>query len=116
MDILRLIIMALITTADKNKLYLHIKHVLGYPLRPFEITDEMMDSYLEMVIEDYSSLVNNWLIQQQWIGLEGLSKENSDFLSAFTGWFFRKAIDLLMISTSTGSLGRNLSMRSPVMS
>jgi hypothetical protein len=76
--------MALITTVDKNKLFLHVKHELGYPLRPFEIKDEMMDSYLEMVIEDYSSIVNNWLIQQQWIGLEGLSKENSDFLSAFT--------------------------------
>lgn len=76
--------MAIIATTEKNKLYLHIKHTLGYPLRPFEITDEMMDSYLEMVIEDYSSIVNNWLIHQQWIGLEGLSKENSDFLSAFT--------------------------------
>jgi len=76
--------MALITTADKNKLYLQVKHELGYPLRPFEIKDEMIDSYLEMVIEDYSSLLNSWLIQQQWIGLEGLSKENSDFVSAFT--------------------------------
>lgn len=76
--------MALITTVDKNKLYLHIKHELGFPLRPFEIKDEMMDSYLEMVIEDYSSILNNWLIQQQWIGLEGLDKENSDFISAFT--------------------------------
>jgi len=76
--------MALIATVDKNKLFLHVKHVLGFPLRPFEIKDEMMDSYLEMVVEDYSALVNNWLIQQQWIGLEGLSKENSDFLSAFT--------------------------------
>jgi len=76
--------MALITTVDKNKLYLHIKHELGYPLRPFELKDEMMDSYLEMVVEDYSSLLNNWLIEQQWIGLEGLDKQNADFLSAFT--------------------------------
>jgi hypothetical protein len=76
--------MALITVVDKNKLFLHVKHELGHPLRPFELKDEMMDSYLEMVIEDYSSLVNNWLIQQQWIGLEGLDRENSDFLSAFT--------------------------------
>ena len=76
--------MALITTVDKNKLYLHVKHELGYPLRPFEIKDEMMDSYLEMIIEDYSSLVNQWLIHQQWIGLEGLSRENSDFINAFT--------------------------------
>ena len=76
--------MALITTIDKNKLYLQIKHTLGYPLRPFELKDEMMDSYYEMVLEDYSSIVNNWLIQQQWIGLEGLSSANSDFLSAFS--------------------------------
>lgn len=76
--------MALITTIDRNKLFLQVKHELGYPLRPFEIKDEMLMSYLEMVIEDYSSIVNNWLINQQWIGLEGLSKENSDFLSAFT--------------------------------
>jgi len=76
--------MTLITTVEKNKLYLKVKHELGYPLRPFEIDNDMMDSYLEMVIEDYSSIVNNWLIHQQWIGLEGLSKDNSDFLSAFT--------------------------------
>ena len=76
--------MALITTVEKNKLYLHVKHELGYPLRPFELKDEMMDSYLEMVVEDYSSLINNWLIQQQWIGLEGMNKETGDFLAAFT--------------------------------
>ena len=75
--------MALIATVDKNKLYTHVKHVLGHPMRPFELKDEMMDSYFEMAIEDYSSIVNMWLIQQQWIGLEGLSLENSDFVSAF---------------------------------
>jgi hypothetical protein len=76
--------MALITTVDRNNLFLKVKHELGYPLRPFEITDEMMISYLEMVIEDYSAMVNNWLIQQQWISLEGMNKETGDFLSAFT--------------------------------
>ena len=76
--------MALISVADKNKLYLKIKHELGFPLRPFELKDEMMDSYLEMAIEDYSSLVNNWMIHQQWIGLEGLGKETDDFLAAFS--------------------------------
>ena len=76
--------MALITTVDRNNLFLKVKHELGYPLRPFEITDEMMVSYLEMVVEDYSSLVNSWLIQQQWVSLDGMSKETGDFLSAFT--------------------------------
>jgi len=76
--------MALISVAEKNRLYLKVKHELGYPLRPFEIKDEMMDSYLEMVIEDYSSLLNQWLIHQQWIGLEGMNKDTGDFLAAFT--------------------------------
>jgi hypothetical protein len=76
--------MALITTVEKNKLYLRIKHLMGFPQRPFELKDEQLDSFLEVSIEDYSAAVNNWLIQQQWIGLEGLNLENSDFLSAFT--------------------------------
>jgi hypothetical protein len=78
------VIMALITTVDRNNLFLKIKHELGHPLRPFELKDEMMISYLEMVIEDYSALVNSWLIQQQWVSLDGMSKETGDFLSAFT--------------------------------
>jgi len=76
--------MALISTVEKNKLYLHVKHELGYPLRPFEITDDMMDSYLEMVIEDYSSLINDWLIKQQWVNVEGLDLSTTDFLTAFS--------------------------------
>ena len=76
--------MALITVADKNRLFLHIKHELGYPLRPFELKDEMMDSYLEMVVEDYSSILNSWLIQQQWFTIYGANTGTADFLSAFT--------------------------------
>lgn len=76
--------MKLINTTDKNKLYRMVKHELGYPLRKFELHDDMLDTYLEMVVEDYSSIVNEWLIHQQWIGLEGLSEGNSDFLNAFS--------------------------------
>ena len=75
--------MTLITTSERNKVYTHIKHEMGFPLRPFELKDEMMDSYLEMVVEDYSSYVNEWLIQQQWVGLQGLEIDNGDFFNAF---------------------------------
>ena len=75
--------MALITTVDRNKLFLHIKHELGYPIRPIQVTDEMMESYFEMVIEDYSSYVNEWLIQQQWVGLQGLEMDENTFFNAF---------------------------------
>lgn len=72
-----------INIKEKNKLYLHIKHELGYPLRPFEITDEMLDSYLQMALEDYSSVVNQWLIEQQWINLQNLNIDKGDFFNAF---------------------------------
>ena len=44
----------------------------------------MMDSYLSMVIEDYSSYVNEWLVRQQWVGLQGLEIDSGDFFGAFT--------------------------------
>jgi len=75
--------MALISTVERNKLFLQVKHSLGYPIRPIEITDEMMDTYLEMVIEDYSSYVNEWLIQQQWVGLQGIEIDSANFFNAF---------------------------------
>jgi len=75
--------MSLISKQDRDKLFTFIKHELGYPLRPFEIEEEMMLSYLEMVIEDYSSYINQWLIEQNWINLEGQKRENIDFIHAF---------------------------------
>lgn len=76
--------MAIISTVERNKLFLRVKHVLGYPIRPIHVTDEMMDSYLEMAIEDYSSYVNEWLIQQQWVGLQGMEIDGNTFFDALT--------------------------------
>lgn len=76
--------MAVITTKEKNKLYRHIKHELGYPIRKFELKDEMLDSYFEMALEDYSSYLNSWLITQQWVGLQGLDIEEADLVNALT--------------------------------
>jgi hypothetical protein len=76
--------MGLIATTDRNKLFLQVKHYLGYPIRPFLLDDQQMISLLEMAIEDYSAAVNQWLIEQQWVGLQGMNKDTGDFLSAFT--------------------------------
>lgn len=75
--------MAIISKAERDKLFLKIKHECGFPLRKFEITDDMMMSYLEMVIEDYSSLVNEWLIEQQWVGLQNKEVDSLEFFNAF---------------------------------
>lgn len=76
--------MTLISTIDKNKLLKNVKYELGYPIRKFELTEEMLDAYLEMAIEDYSAYVNEWLIQQQWVGLQGVEIDGIDFFNAFT--------------------------------
>ncbi len=79
--------MALITTADRNKLYLQVRHVLGFPIRPLGIEehfDDMMDSYFEMALEDYSAYVNEWLIHQQWVGLQGQDSQNADFVDLYS--------------------------------
>ncbi|MFW5847604.1 MAG: hypothetical protein ACOCVF_01615 [bacterium] len=76
--------MALISTVERNKLFLQVKHELGHPIRKIQLTDEMMDSFLEMSIEDYSSYVNEWLIEQQWISLYGLDINESEFVTAFS--------------------------------
>jgi hypothetical protein len=76
--------MALISKADKDKLYLKVKHELGYPIRPIQVTDEMLDSFFELSLEDYSSYLNEWLIQQQWVSLQGLDLNSADFLTAYS--------------------------------
>lgn len=76
--------MALISIKERNNLLKKVKYELGYPIRKFELTEEMLDVYLEMAIEDYSSYVNEWLIQQQWINLQGIEIDGTDFFNAFT--------------------------------
>ena len=101
--------MRLISSDNKKELYLKVKHELGYPLRPFELDDDMMDSYLKMVIEDYSSHVNEWLIHQNWMNIEGLDSQNSDFLSAFT----TKSTDFMQSFTFAYSRQVGLGTKAP---
>lgn len=76
--------MANITTAEKDKLFTRVKHVLGAPLRQIEIHTEQLETLLEISIEDYSSYVHNWLIEQQWDSLVNLDVNSTDLSFAFT--------------------------------
>lgn len=101
--------MSVITKQEREKLYLFVKHELGYPIRPFVLKDEQLDSFLEMVIEDYSSYVNNWLIEQQWVALQGLQINSSDFLEAYTS----KSNDFMESFTKAYSKQVGLGMDAP---
>lgn len=65
--------MVIIPEPDRTRLYTRIRHLLGAPLRSVEITDEMLDSLMELSISDYSQYVLNWLIDSQWTSLWNLN-------------------------------------------
>jgi hypothetical protein len=75
---------AIITEPQRSKLYKRIRNLLGAPLRGVELEDEMMDSLLELSIQDYSQHINDWLIESQWSSLYGLNLDEQSLTKAFT--------------------------------
>lgn len=75
--------MAVIAEPERSKLYTRIKHLLGAPIRSIEIEDEMMDSLLELSIQDYSQYVQDWLIESQWTSLYNLNLDTQSLSRAF---------------------------------
>jgi len=75
--------MSVILEPQRTKLYTRIKHLLGAPIRSVEVTDEMLDSLLELSIQDYAQYVNDWLIESQWTSLYGLNLDEESVTRAF---------------------------------
>ena len=75
--------MSVIIEPQRSKLYTRIKHLLGAPIRSVEITDEMLDSLLELSIQDYAQYINDWLIESQWTSLYGLNLDEQSLTRAF---------------------------------
>jgi len=74
----------IIQEPERGKLYKRIKNLLGAPLRSVELEDEMMDSLLELSIQDYAQHVNDWLIESQWSSIYGLNLDEQSITRAFT--------------------------------
>jgi hypothetical protein len=75
--------MPVIVEPERSQFYTRIKHQLGAPLRSVELEDEMMDSLLELSIEDYSQYVQDWLIESQWTSLYNLNLDTQSLSKAF---------------------------------
>lgn len=73
-----------ISQTEKDKLYTQIFHLLGMPVRGIELTEEQMDSFLELSISEYEQYVNDWLIESQWSALAGLDVDTQSLSRAFT--------------------------------
>ena len=74
----------IISSTEKEKLYSQVLHLLGMPVRGVELTEEQMDSFVEMSINEYDQLVNDWLIESQWSSLVGLDVDTQSLSRAFT--------------------------------
>jgi len=64
--------MSVIQEPERSKIYTRVKHLLGAPIRSVEIEDEMMDSLMELSIQDYEQYILNWLIDTNWTNLVNL--------------------------------------------
>lgn len=73
-----------ISTKDKDKIFTQFKHLIGAPIRSAIITDEMLDSCLELAISDYSQYVQEWLIENNWQSVFGKNIDTTDFAFALS--------------------------------
>ncbi len=72
------------SSKDKERLFRQVKQSLGAPIRKVELTDEMLETLLEIVTEDYSMYVSDWLIEHQWASLLGQHIDTTDIAFALT--------------------------------
>lgn len=73
-----------VTTQEQEKLFRQFKHSVGAPIRQVELTDEQLCTLLEIAIEDYSQIVQDWLIEHQWQSLLGKNVTTLDMTFALS--------------------------------
>ncbi len=79
--------MSNVTQINKKEFEILAKQVrvlLGGGVRTVEIKDEEMEVLLTVAIEEYSSFINDWLIQNQWSTLQNLQIDSADITFALT--------------------------------
>jgi hypothetical protein len=74
----------IITQEQKDKLYTQVFHLLGMPVRGIELTEEQMDTFMELSLSEYEQYVSDWLIESQWSALAGLDVDTQSLTRAFT--------------------------------
>lgn len=74
----------IITQQEKEKLYTQVFHLLGMPVRGIELTEEQMDTFIELALSEYEQYVSDWLIESQWSALAGLDIDTQSLTRAFT--------------------------------
>lgn len=63
------------TQHEQTKLFKRIRHFLGEPVMQVELRDEQIEDAICMAIEEYSSYINNWIMQNRLGEMLGLPSE-----------------------------------------
>jgi hypothetical protein len=58
-------------TEEVKDLFKRVRVALGAPIRKVQLTDEQLCVLLENVVGDYASYVQNWVIESNWLNLNG---------------------------------------------
>jgi len=61
----------MIITDEIKHLFKITKTALGAPVRPIQLTDEQLCDLLEIAVGDYAAAVQNWVLETQWINMQG---------------------------------------------
>src|ERR1700722_19595147 len=60
------------TTSDRSKLFKRIRRKLGEPVMGVELVDEQIEECVIEAIEEYSSYINNWALENKMSQMLGL--------------------------------------------
>ena len=61
----------MILTEDVKHLFHLVRVALGAPIRSIELTDDQLCALLEIAIGDYAEKVQNWVLETQWLNVQG---------------------------------------------
>ena len=61
----------MILTEEVKHLFHLVRVALGAPIRSIELTDDQLCALLEIAIGDYAEQVQNWVLETQWLNVQG---------------------------------------------
>lgn len=61
----------MILTEEVKHLFHLVRVALGAPIRSIELTDDQLCALLEIAIGDYAEKVQNWVLETQWLNVQG---------------------------------------------
>ena len=87
--------------SEVKSLFKKVRVKLGAPIRNVQLDDDQLCELMEMCVEDYAKLVQNWLIETQWSSVYGkditttdmafaMSVRTFDYLKDYSYWFSKE--------------------------